>query len=100
MAGDDPYNPYKTSDSDSDNPYYNYYDVYESPRRRERPGYGTRYHQNGKTGLLDSVFEGLEFGMHLQQCRNILSSSPHVAVKRLKIYGLCQFFLDITIICD
>lgn len=47
MAGDDPYNPYKTSDSD--NPYYNYYDVYESPRRRERPGYGTGYHENGKT---------------------------------------------------
>nr|XP_046173580.1 protein-lysine 6-oxidase [Oncorhynchus gorbuscha] len=54
MAGDDPYNPYKTSDSD--NPYYNYYDVYESPRRRERPGYGTRYHQNGLPDLVPDAY--------------------------------------------
>ncbi|KAJ7987196.1 hypothetical protein DPEC_G00336240 [Dallia pectoralis] len=54
MAGDDPYNPYKTSDSD--NPYYNYYDVYERPARRERPGYGTRYHQNGLPDLVPDAY--------------------------------------------
>lgn len=48
MVGDDPYDPYKSIDSD--NPYYNYYDVYERPRERSRPGYGTRYHQYGKSG--------------------------------------------------
>lgn len=48
MVGDDPYDPYKSIDSD--NPYYNYYDVYERPRPRSRPGYGTRYHQYGKSG--------------------------------------------------
>lgn len=46
MAGDDPYNPYKSTDPD--NPYYNHYDTYERPRSRQRPGYGTRYHQYGK----------------------------------------------------
>lgn len=47
MVGDDPYNdPYKSMDGD--NPYYNYYDVYERPRPRPRPGYGTRDHQYGK----------------------------------------------------
>lgn len=51
MVGDDPYDPYKSIDGD--NPYYNYYDVYERPRPRARPGYGTRNHQYGKTG--DSV---------------------------------------------
>lgn len=47
MQGDDPYNPYKYNE---DNPYYNYYDTYERPRQsdRQRPGYGTRYHQYGK----------------------------------------------------
>lgn len=47
MQGDDPYNPYKYSE---DNPYYNYYDTYDRPRSqdRQRPGYGTRYHQYGK----------------------------------------------------
>ncbi|KAL0965593.1 hypothetical protein UPYG_G00283320 [Umbra pygmaea] len=54
MAGDDPYNPYKTSDTD--NPYYNYYDVYERPRRRERPGYGTGYHQNGLPDLVPDAY--------------------------------------------
>ncbi len=49
MVGDDPYDPYKSTDSD--NPYYNYYDVYERPRPRERPGYGTRNHQYGKSAL-------------------------------------------------
>lgn len=49
MAGDDPYNPYKSIDDN--NPYYNYYDTYERPRNRgrHRPGYGTRYYQHGKT---------------------------------------------------
>lgn len=46
MVGDDPYNPYKYSEQD--NPYYNYYDAYERPRPRQRPGYGTRYFQHGK----------------------------------------------------
>lgn len=47
MQGDDPYNPYKYNE---DNPYYNYYDTYDRPRssERQRPGYGTRYHQYGK----------------------------------------------------
>ena len=48
MVGDDPYDPYKSIDSD--NPYYNYHDVYERPRPRSRPGYGTSYHQYGKRG--------------------------------------------------
>lgn len=48
MVGDDPYDPYKSTDSD--NPYYNYYDVYERPRPRQRPGYGTRIHQYGERG--------------------------------------------------
>lgn len=48
MVGDDPYDPYKSIDSD--NPYYNYYDVYEQPRPRQRPGYGTRIHQYGEKG--------------------------------------------------
>lgn len=46
MVGDDPYNPYKYSEQD--NPYYNYYDAYERPSPRQRPGYGTRYFQYGK----------------------------------------------------
>lgn len=50
MVGDDPYDPYKSIDGD--NPYYNYYDVYERPRERQRPGYGTRYHQYGKRNKL------------------------------------------------
>ena len=48
MVGDDPYDPYKSTDGD--NPYYNYYDVYERPRPRPRPGYGTRIHQYGERG--------------------------------------------------
>lgn len=48
MVGDDPYDPYKSTDGD--NPYYNYYDVYEQPRPRSRPGYGTRIHQYGERG--------------------------------------------------
>lgn len=51
MVGDDPYDPYKSID---DNPYYNYHDVYERPRPRSRPGYGTRYHQYGKSGKVFS----------------------------------------------
>ncbi|XP_028847204.1 protein-lysine 6-oxidase [Denticeps clupeoides] len=51
MVGDDPYNPYKSTDPD--NPYYNYYDTYERPRRRQqRPGYGTRYFQHGLPDLV------------------------------------------------
>ncbi|XP_030005094.1 protein-lysine 6-oxidase [Sphaeramia orbicularis] len=54
MVGDDPYDPYKSIDGD--NPYYNYYDVYETPRRRQRPGYGTRYHQYGLPDLVPDPY--------------------------------------------
>ncbi|KAM6902652.1 protein-lysine 6-oxidase [Xenentodon cancila] len=54
MVGDDPYDPYKSIDSD--NPYYNYYDVYERPRPRSRPGYGTRYHQYGLPDLVPDPY--------------------------------------------
>ncbi|XP_037548469.1 protein-lysine 6-oxidase [Nematolebias whitei] len=54
MVGDDPYDPYKSSDPD--NPYYNYYDVYERPRPRSRPGYGTRYHQYGLPDLVPDPY--------------------------------------------
>lgn len=54
MMGDDPYDPYKSIDSD--NPYYNYYDVYERPRPRSRPGYGTRYHQYGLPDLVPDPY--------------------------------------------
>ncbi|KAL6472678.1 hypothetical protein MHYP_G00188660, partial [Metynnis hypsauchen] len=50
MVGDDPYNPYKSTDPD--NPYYNYYDTYERPSPRQRPGYGTRYFQYGLPDLV------------------------------------------------
>ncbi|XP_013859263.1 protein-lysine 6-oxidase [Austrofundulus limnaeus] len=54
MVGDDPYDPYKSSDPD--NPYYNYYDVYERPRPRSRPGYGTSYHQYGLPDLVPDPY--------------------------------------------
>ncbi|KAM7369064.1 hypothetical protein PAMP_013363 [Pampus punctatissimus] len=54
MVGDDPYDYYKSTDSD--NPYYNYYDVYDRPRRRSRPGYGTRYHQYGLPDLIPDPY--------------------------------------------
>ncbi|KAM8742798.1 protein-lysine 6-oxidase [Acanthopagrus schlegelii] len=55
MVGDDPYNdPYKSMDGD--NPYYNYYDVYERPRPRSRPGYGTRDHQYGLPDLVPDAY--------------------------------------------
>ncbi|XP_041667497.1 protein-lysine 6-oxidase [Cheilinus undulatus] len=54
MVGDDPYDPYKSIDSD--NPYYNYYDVYERPRPRARPGYGTSYHQYGLPDLVPDPY--------------------------------------------
>ncbi|KAG7512152.1 protein-lysine 6-oxidase-like [Solea senegalensis] len=54
MVADDPYDPYKSSDSD--NPYYNYYDAYERPRPRPRPGYGTRYHQYGLPDLVPDPY--------------------------------------------
>ncbi|KAF3702099.1 Protein-lysine 6-oxidase [Channa argus] len=54
MVGDDPYDPYKSTDSD--NPYYNYYDVYERPSPRSRPGYGTRYHQYGLPDLVPDPY--------------------------------------------
>uniref|UniRef100_A0A3B3XA98 Lysyl oxidase homolog n=1 Tax=Poecilia mexicana TaxID=48701 RepID=A0A3B3XA98_9TELE len=54
MVGDDPYDPYKSIDFD--NPYYNHYDVYERPRPRSRPGYGTRYHQYGLPDLVPDPY--------------------------------------------
>ncbi|XP_061590234.1 protein-lysine 6-oxidase [Cololabis saira] len=54
MVGDDPYDPYKSIDTD--NPYYNYHDVYERPRPRSRPGYGTRYHQYGLPDLVPDPY--------------------------------------------
>ncbi|XP_018526851.1 protein-lysine 6-oxidase [Lates calcarifer] len=54
MVGDDPYDPYKSIDGD--NPYYNYYDVYERPRPRSRPGYGTSYHQYGLPDLVPDPY--------------------------------------------
>ncbi|XP_078142498.1 protein-lysine 6-oxidase isoform X1 [Centroberyx gerrardi] len=54
MVGDDPYDPYKSTDRD--NPYYNYYDVYERPRTRSRPGYGTSYHQYGLPDLVPDPY--------------------------------------------
>ncbi|KAG5260996.1 hypothetical protein AALO_G00298830 [Alosa alosa] len=55
MVGDDPYDPYKSID-DPDNPYYNSYDTYERPRRRQRPGYGTRYFQHGLPDLVPDPY--------------------------------------------
>ncbi|KAL4609659.1 protein-lysine 6-oxidase-like [Arapaima gigas] len=55
MAGDDPYNPYKSIDEDN-NPYYNYYDTYERPRGRQRPGYGTGYFQHGLPDLVPDPY--------------------------------------------
>ncbi|XP_058267185.1 protein-lysine 6-oxidase isoform X1 [Hemibagrus wyckioides] len=54
MVGDDPYNPYKYSEQD--NPYYNYYDAYERPSPRQRPGYGTRYFQYGLPDLVPDPY--------------------------------------------
>ncbi|TNM91908.1 hypothetical protein fugu_018920 [Takifugu bimaculatus] len=54
MVGDDPYDPYKSTDGD--NPYYNYHDVYERPRPRQRPGYGTRIHQYGLPDLVPDPY--------------------------------------------
>ncbi|XP_022617879.1 protein-lysine 6-oxidase-like [Seriola dumerili] len=54
MVGDDPYDPYKSIDSD--NPYYNHYDVYERPMPRQRPGYGTSYHQYGLPDLVPDPY--------------------------------------------
>ncbi|XP_015223261.1 protein-lysine 6-oxidase [Lepisosteus oculatus] len=55
MVGDDPYNPYKSTD---DNPYYNYYDTYERqrPNGGQRPGYGTRYFQYGLPDLVPDPY--------------------------------------------
>ncbi|CAN9504913.1 unnamed protein product [Ophioblennius macclurei] len=54
MVGDDPRDPYKSIDHD--NPYYNHYDVYDRPRQRGRPGYGTRYHQYGLPDLVPDPY--------------------------------------------
>uniref|UniRef100_A0A672F8M7 Lysyl oxidase homolog n=1 Tax=Salarias fasciatus TaxID=181472 RepID=A0A672F8M7_SALFA len=51
MVGDDPYNPYKSSNY---YPYFNYYNSYYRPRHRprHRHGYGTSYHQHGLPDLV------------------------------------------------
>ncbi|XP_072272145.1 protein-lysine 6-oxidase isoform X3 [Pyxicephalus adspersus] len=55
IQGDDPYNPYKYSE---DNPYQNYFDTYERRRedQRRRPGYGTRYFQHGLPDLVPDPY--------------------------------------------
>lgn len=86
MQGDDPYDPYKSIDSD--NPYYNHYDVYERPRQRSRPGYGTRYHQYGLPDLVPDPYYiqasayAQRVPMYNLRCaaeENCLSSSAHRA---------------------
>uniref|UniRef100_A0A3P8UJU2 Lysyl oxidase homolog n=1 Tax=Cynoglossus semilaevis TaxID=244447 RepID=A0A3P8UJU2_CYNSE len=86
MVGDDPYDPYKSSDPD--NPYYNYYDVYERPRPRSRPGYGTRYHQYGLPDLVPDPYYiqasayAQRVPMYNLRCaaeENCLSSSAYMA---------------------
>ncbi|KAF4082618.1 hypothetical protein AMELA_G00153720 [Ameiurus melas] len=52
MVGDDPYNPYKYSEQDN----YNYYDAYERPSPRQRPGYGTGYFQYGLPDLVPDPY--------------------------------------------
>uniref|UniRef100_A0A8C5MP41 Lysyl oxidase homolog n=1 Tax=Leptobrachium leishanense TaxID=445787 RepID=A0A8C5MP41_9ANUR len=66
MQGDDPYNPYKSSDDN--NPYYNYYDTYERSRstERRRPGYGTRYFQYGLPDLVPDPYY-IQASMYVQK---------------------------------
>nr|XP_020461580.1 protein-lysine 6-oxidase-like [Monopterus albus] len=86
MVGDDPYDPYKSIDNE--NPYYNYYDVYERPRPRARPGYGTSYHQYGLPDLVPDPYYiqasayAQRVPMYNLRCaaeENCLSSSAHSA---------------------
>ncbi|XP_071782512.1 protein-lysine 6-oxidase [Centroberyx gerrardi] len=55
MVGDDPYNPYKSSNY---YPYYNYYNSYYRPQPRAQPrhGYGTSYHQHGLPDLVPDPY--------------------------------------------
>ncbi|XP_047448913.1 protein-lysine 6-oxidase-like [Mugil cephalus] len=55
MVGDDPYDPYKSSNY---NPYYNYYNSYYRPRPPVQPrhGYGTSFHQNGLPDLVPDPY--------------------------------------------
>lgn len=64
MVGDDPYDPYKSIDGD--NPYYNHYDVYDRPRSRSRPGYGTRNHQYGLPDLVPDPYS-IQAGAYAQR---------------------------------
>ncbi|XP_054468464.1 protein-lysine 6-oxidase [Anoplopoma fimbria] len=86
MVGDDPYDPYKSSDGD--NPYYNHYDVYDRPSQRSRPGYGTRYHQYGLPDLVPDPYYiqasayAQRVPMYNLRCaaeENCLSSSAYTA---------------------
>ncbi|XP_054895438.1 protein-lysine 6-oxidase [Poeciliopsis prolifica] len=65
MVGDDPYNPYKRHGYD---PYYNYFDTYHRPRpqAQARPGYGTRYHQNGLPDLVPDPYY-IQIASYVQQ---------------------------------
>ncbi|XP_048859619.1 protein-lysine 6-oxidase-like isoform X2 [Brienomyrus brachyistius] len=56
MVADDPYDPYKSFNEN--NPYYNTYDTYNRPRpdARQRPGYGTRFFQNGLPDLVPDPY--------------------------------------------
>ncbi|KAM4635551.1 protein-lysine 6-oxidase [Polymixia lowei] len=89
MVGDDPYDPYKSTDRD--NPYYNHYDVYERPRPRSRPGYGTSYHQYGLPDLVPDPYY-IQASAYVQRVpmynlrcaaeENCLSSSAYTASMR------------------
>ncbi|XP_068559064.1 protein-lysine 6-oxidase [Cebidichthys violaceus] len=65
MVGDDPYNPYKSSNY---YPYYNYYNSYYRPRPRtqDRHGYGTGYHQHGLPDLVPDPHH-IQTGTYIQR---------------------------------
>ncbi|TNN71320.1 Protein-lysine 6-oxidase [Liparis tanakae] len=85
MVGDDPYDPYKSTDRD--NPYYNRYDVYERPSRRSRQ----RYHQYGLPDLVPDAYY-IQSSAYVQRVpmynlrcaaeENCLSSSAYTASVR------------------
>ncbi|KAJ4925784.1 hypothetical protein JOQ06_007970 [Pogonophryne albipinna] len=84
MVGDDPYDPYKSTD-------HNHYDVYERPRQRSRPGYGTRNHQYGLPDLVPDPYY-IESSSYVQRVpmynlrcaseENCLSSSAYTGSVR------------------
>ncbi|KAL6114966.1 lox [Pungitius sinensis] len=62
MVGDDPHNPYKTSNY---YPYYNYYHSYYRPRARAH-GHGTRFHQHGLPDLVPDP-DYIQTGSYVQR---------------------------------